>query len=233
MKQLEFGMSGQDVVELKTWLNYLGLRDDKGQKLNVASNVFDVPCRQAVKRGQRKCKIEYDGKFGPQSQEMFKSLDPKNPKPIPKPRGKTPFHLVVEQHVRFTYNTFDEFFNGLGGKGYLWYNNDVYPQGEALDRLLKGLGLNCADIAQILNAVGEDLDKEMHYGHLKCQQGGHIVSIKGPIKNAKAENRIYDGAKKIDKNSGFTSPGDYWCKTTGYFISYDDPWLTGVDDGVT
>jgi hypothetical protein len=146
--------------------------------------------------------------------------------------SKSVFHLMVEDHVGFKYNTFDEFFNGMGSKGYVYYNNDVYPQGQALDRLKANSGLNCADYSQIIYAVGKDLGFEMHYGHLKCIHGGHIVVIKGPIKGGV----VYDLAKKASKNSGFTIPGDYWCKDTGHFVSYDDPWLTGGpqgDDGKT
>ena len=86
MRTLEIGMSGTDVVELKTYLNYLGLRDDKGLKLNAGSNIFDVSTRQAVKRGQRKLGLVADGIYGPISQGTFPKLDPKNAaaKPVEK-----------------------------------------------------------------------------------------------------------------------------------------------------
>lgn len=154
------------------------------------------------------------------------------PTPQTQPVGKSAFHLLVEDHVGFKYDTWEQFFAGMGGKGYLYYNNDVYPQGQALDRLKANSGLNCSDISQIGYAVGRDLGLEMHYGHIKCKEGGHIVLIKGPLKNAVSEGRIWDLAKKISKSSPFVAgANDYWCKDTGTFISFDDGWLM-QDDGI-
>lgn len=144
---------------------------------------------------------------------------------------KSAFHQLVEEHVGFKYTTWEQFFAGMGGKGYKYYNNDVYPQGQALDRLKANSGLNCSDISQIGYAVGGDLGLEMHYGHIKCKEGGHIVLIKGPLKNAVKEGRVWDLAKKISKTSPFVAgANDYWCKDTGKFVSFDDPWLIS-DDG--
>jgi len=146
---------------------------------------------------------------------------------------KTKFHQTVEEHVGFKYDTWEQFFAGMGGKGYKYYDNDVYPQGQALDRLKNNSGLNCSDISQIGVAVLKDLGQEAHYGHIKCKEGGHIVIIKGPIKNAVKEGRVWDLAKKISKTSPFVAgANDYWCKDTGTFVSYDDSWLLS-DDGVT
>jgi peptidoglycan hydrolase-like protein with peptidoglycan-binding domain len=140
----------------------------------------------------------------------------------PTPSNKSAFHLMIEDHVKFKYNTWTEFFNGMSSKGYSYYYDDIYPQGQALDRLKANSGLNCADVSQIGYAVAKDLGLEVHYGHLK----GHIVNIIGSIKNG----TIYDLARKISVNSPFTGPGDHWCSLP--FLSYDDPWLLS-DDGFT
>lgn len=221
---LKLGSTGPDVTILEKYLK--PLKNAKGNSLYPYA--YDQKYGPGVAAGvgerQRELGLKDDEEFGPISCKAFGLQD--------KPSNKSVFHLMVEDHVGFKYNTWTEFFNGMSSKGYAYYNNDIYPQSQALDRLKANSGLNCADVSQIGYAVAKDLNLEVHYGHLKCQQGGHIVLILGSIKNG----TIYDLAKKISTTSGPTSPGDYWCKSTGYFVSYDDPWLTGGpqgDDGIT
>ena len=218
---------------VQEFCNKYGFTDYEGKKL-VVDDIPGERSKSAVKKFQNKAKqlgihkYNVDGEAGPYTKEAMKIYDmAKGNISSPTPT-KSAFHRTVEEHVGFTYNSIDEFFNKMANKGYQYYNNNVYPQGEALDRIKNNRPLNCSDYSQILYAVGKDLKLEMHYGHLKCKEGGHIVVIKGSIKSG----IVYDLAKKASVNSSFTAPGDYWCKGTGYFVSYDDPWLIS-DDGKT
>jgi hypothetical protein len=209
-------MGSTETANIKILQHKLGIKED---------GVYGPVTRDTIKAKQKALGLLQDGIAGPITLRAL-GLIPSVP------INKSAFHLMVEDHVGFKYNTFLEFFNDMSSKGYAYYNNDIYPQGQALDRLKSNSGLKCADVSQIGYAVAKDLNLEAHYGHIKCQQGGHIVLILGTIKNG----TVYDLAKKISTTSGPTKPGDYWCKSTGYLVSYDDSWLTGGpngDDGIT
>ncbi len=54
MITLKTGDKGNDVKDLKTWLNHFGFKDDAGKPVDKTSDLFDASTRQALKRYQRK-----------------------------------------------------------------------------------------------------------------------------------------------------------------------------------
>jgi len=156
--------------------------------------------------------------------------------------NKSAYHLKVESYLGFAYSTAMGLFNGLANFGYLLYDDDRYPEWVAWERLKKHLGLNCSDVCQCMYKALIDLGYEVMFGHLKCQKGGHIVLlVRGldmlehgfPTITVNGKKWVVlDFAKKIDKNSSIAVPGEYWCQSTGYFISFNDSWLMS-DDGRT
>ncbi|MTK13868.1 MAG: peptidoglycan-binding protein [Clostridiaceae bacterium] len=54
MKELKTGDKGKEVLNLNTWLNHFGFRDDNGKLPDKTSDLFDAKTRQAPKRYQRK-----------------------------------------------------------------------------------------------------------------------------------------------------------------------------------
>jgi hypothetical protein len=142
---------------------------------------------------------------------------------------KSPFHLLVEEHIQGAYTNFTQFYDIMRGKGYSYYYNDIYPQGQALDRLKNNSGLNCADVAQIGYAVAKDLGYGVRYVRVMCKTGGHIVlQIKG---KEIGDNWTWVDLAACISVSGHYDIGDRWCNYAPA-LEYDPSWLLS-DDGKT
>lgn len=70
---LHKGMSGSEVMKLQANLNDLGFRDAHGDKL-LLDGEFGTCTKEALKKFQRKCKIEADGVYGEISYIEMKAL---------------------------------------------------------------------------------------------------------------------------------------------------------------
>lgn len=127
------------------------------------------------------------------------------------------------------WQSFINFYNKIRGRKYLHYNNDIYPQSTAFQRLKNRNGLNCSDISQLLYAVAKALGLDARFVHIVCRSKiGHIqLDVRNPY--TKRYIRI-DGAAALSVNSQY-SFGRLWC-ANGYLQSYQDAWLVS-DDGKT
>jgi hypothetical protein len=131
-----------------------------------------------------------------------------------------------------TFNTVTEAIERLKTEIYCNYNSDVFPQGQAMTRLLNGQCLNCADFAQLLKAWIEALNLigkkyQWRYAHIRCKSRvGHIIlQVKG--------EELGDAWVDVDPAAAASNDdykiGTRWCRT-GKIESFNDPWLM-VDDG--
>ena len=123
--------------------------------------------------------------------------------------------------------TFKEGCDAIKNRKYLGYNNDIYSQKVALERLKNKKGLNCSDISQLLHRLAKAFGLEVHYVHLKCKSGtGHII-IKVRKKGTSSWTWV-DGAAMLSSGKAY---GQGWCYN-GKVICEDDKWLLS-DDGIT
>lgn len=149
--------------------------------------------------------------------------------------------LRVEAAVG-VFNNFLEFYKRIQDENYLCYKNDIYPQGSALDRLKKNLGLNCADFSQVGWFVAVKIfGLEAHFVHVKCKKSGlgHIYLI---VKYS-GKWIVVDLAAAASSNHAIDTG---WCLAAipkygitagnhsigGNLVSLDDAWLK-LDDGKT
>lgn len=76
-------------------------------------------------------------------------------------------------------NTVDGFLKKIKERGYDYYYDDRYSNKECIDRLKKGLGINCTDSCQMgQNIIQQLVDwgkyKKVEALHVDCSSGGHI-----------------------------------------------------------
>lgn len=83
---------------------------------------------------------------------------------------------LIANAIGGKFNTFTEFFKLIcKNKTYSYYNNDIYTQKQAIQRLKTGYGLNCVDYTQIGQYVATKLDIPWKVVHKQCQTGGHVL----------------------------------------------------------
>lgn len=70
---LKKGSKGTKVGQLQKCLNYLGIKDDDGKKLEIDKS-FGNATYEAMKNFQKKYGLEVDGSYGPASYEKMKSV---------------------------------------------------------------------------------------------------------------------------------------------------------------
>lgn len=130
--------------------------------------------------------------------------------------------------VESTVITFTDGYNAIKNRVYSFYNNDVYPQATALERLHNRTGLNCCDISQIMYQLAKELGYEVRYVHIKCKSGiGHLLlDVKG--------KELGNSWKRVDPAAALKSGynlGNTWCPD-GSVIGYNPGWMLS-DDGIT
>jgi len=126
------------------------------------------------------------------------------------------------------YNYFCKVFNGgkkigsidgalklVEGKGYAYYYDDKYSNKTGIDRIKKGLGVNCTDSCHIFYNIVEQLIELKKYKkveclHVQCESGGHV----------KLRITLNDGTKIIrDPACCLSNNGKgykcVWCTNTG------------------
>ena len=64
-------------------------------------------------------------------------------------------------------------------KGYAYYYDDTYSNIESIDRIKKGLGINCTDSCQVfynimLELINRGKYKKVECLHVQCSSGGHV-----------------------------------------------------------
>ena len=156
--------------------------------------------------------------------------------PAPENIADTPYLPAIltsaYKAVGGTFNTVTGAIERLKTEIYCNYNSDVFPQGQAMTRLLKGECLNCADFAQLLKAWIGALNLlgkryQWRYVHIRCQSGaGHIIlQVKG---EELGDNWVDVDPAAAASNDAYKI-GARWCQT-GKIESFNDPWLM-LDDG--
>lgn len=144
---------------------------------------------------------------------------------------KSELQLRIESAVGGSYSTATGLYNLVRqNENYAYYYNDIYPHGEAIQRLKDGKGLNCSDFSQVGFAAITDLEGyEVRYKHVKCLSsgGGHVfLQVKG--KELGSEWKSFDLAAAA--KSGYAL-GQSWC-ANGTLVAYNPAWLMS-DDGRT
>lgn len=133
--------------------------------------------------------------------------------------------LRMEKALGGQFSNIKEFYSLLMKKQYKYYYNDVYPQSVAFNRLEQNLGLNCADISQLVYAVLGSMGYKPNYWRGRFDCGGHIwVTYEGDVYN----KNVFDGAAAFKK----IPLGQWLCKGRPVERIKNPAWLIS-DDGVT
>lgn len=126
------------------------------------------------------------------------------------------------------YNYFCKVFNGgknvlsidealklVEARGYAYYYDDKYNNKNAIDRIKKGLGVNCTDSCHVFYNIVEQLItlgkyKKVECLHVQCESGGHV----------KLRITLNDGTKIIrDPACCLSNNGKgykcVWCNNSG------------------
>lgn len=224
---LKMGSKGEKVRILQDRLRLLGYYTRK------VDGDYGVYTKEAVIKYQRRNKLIVDGCVGDQTwNKLFPKVTPnpaKQPTIVASDKNDVLSRIAIAIGGKF--NNFTEFANILGkNEIYSKYNNDIYTQADAIERLRKGLGLNCADFSQIGYYVAKTLGYDVKYAHIRCKSGGgHIVLyVKG--KELGSNWVVVDLASMASVGSKYKI-GQYWC-SNGKIESWDDEWLMS-DDGRT
>jgi hypothetical protein len=126
------------------------------------------------------------------------------------------------------FDTFTAMYNLFRTCIYSYYNNDIYPQGNAVLRLMKGYGLNCSDFSQLGYAAAKKMGYTVRYVHRSCVNGGgHVyLQVKG---RELGNNWVNADIAAAASNGSNYSLGKVWCPR-GKILAYDPAWLL-ADDG--
>ena len=109
----------------------------------------------------------------------------------------------------------DEALKLIEGRSYAYYYDDKYTNKQTIDRLKKGLGVNCTDVTAMLYNIVEQLIvlkkyKKVECIHVACESGGHV---KLRITLLDGTKIIRDGACVISNNGKGIKCN--WCTNTG------------------
>lgn len=148
---------------------------------------------------------------------------------------KTDLHKQIEAAVGGEYKTATELYNLVkANEKYEYYYNDIYPQGQAIQRLANNQGLNCSDFSQIGMAAIVEMNKGLNTGYsanylnvaCKPSGAGHVLL---QVKGGEFGNSYvyYDLAEAA---SGGGAIGSSMC-VNGFTVKATNPdWLVS-DDG--
>jgi len=112
-------------------------------------------------------------------------------------------------------NSIDEALQKVKDKGYDYYYDDRYSNIESINRIKKGLGINCTDSCHVFyNIVSALIElgkyKKVECLHVQCQSGGH-VKLRITLKDG--SRIIRDPACVLSKNGKPITCK--WCTDSG------------------
>ena len=112
-------------------------------------------------------------------------------------------------------NTIDGALAKVVNKGYAYYYDDKYSNTESIDRIKKGLGVNCTDSCQVfynimLELIAMGKYKKVECLHVQCSSGGH-VKLRITLNNGSTIIRDIACALS-DNGKGYTC---VWCTNSG------------------
>lgn len=149
---------------------------------------------------------------------------------------KSPLLTQISKAVGGKFNTFSEFYALVRkNEDYAFYIGDKNKQQDAIDRLLRNVGLNCVDFSQIGVAVLLELKKvankqyEFNYVRTYCTQEkvGHVLlEVKGEELGSKF---VYADLAAAASNGSQYALGKAWCQSYEPKIRNQD--YLKLDDG--
>lgn len=116
--------------------------------------------------------------------------------------------------------TIDEALGKVKGKGYKMYYNSEYSNQKAIERIKKGLGINCTDSSQVFYRIGQHLGYSVQFVHVQCKSGGHV--------RLRLKHSKHTGGKWINRDPAAVLNGNsvtsIWC-ADGTVKAYDPAWI--------
>lgn len=107
--------------------------------------------------------------------------------------------------------TIDGALSKVQDRGYGYYFNGKYTNKESINRIKKGLGINCTDATQLFYHIAVTLGYSAKCIHVKCSSGTGHVFLKLYHKKNTEGNWIYrDPAAVLSKNGKGVRA--IWCK---------------------
>lgn len=135
---------------------------------------------------------------------------------------------VVEyfKKVFGNFKTFDEALRLVKNKGYAHYYDPHYSNKTSIDRIKKGLGINCSDSCELFYHIGKYLGYKTDVLHVKCSSGeGHVR-----MRLKKGNNTYYrDPACVLSVND--KSIDANWCDKNYKLLAVNPSWLNYGDGG--
>ena len=112
-------------------------------------------------------------------------------------------------------NSIDEALLKVKDKGYSYYYDDKYSNVQSIDRIKKGLGINCTDSCHVfynivLGLIERGKYKKVECLHVQCSSGGHV---KLRITLNDGSKIIRDPACVLSKNGKAVTC--VWCTNSG------------------
>lgn len=147
----------------------------------------------------------------------------------PSTNVETPLEVLAyfEKKFKKTIKKMDDALSIMNNRGYAHYYNGAYTNKEAIDRIAKGLGINCTDALQVfINIVKALIIKYKAYKsvdclHVKCSSGeGHV---RGRVKLLDGTYVYRDPACTLSKNN----KGAYcnWCTSNFTLLAVNPSWF--------
>lgn len=142
---------------------------------------------------------------------------------------ETPMEVLAYfERVFGKINSLDEALAKVENKGYSYYFDDMYSNKESIDRMKKGLGINCTDSCHVfINIVKGLIHRNKKYKsvdclHVRCSSGTGHVRMKITHLNGSVFYR--DPACTISKNNS----GAYcnWCTSNFVILAINPSWFT-------
>lgn len=106
-------------------------------------------------------------------------------------------------------NTIDESLQKVKEKGYSYYYDDVYTNVTSINRMKKGLGINCTDSTSVFYHIAKQLGYEVKVIHCQCTTGGHVRLQLKHKKHTSGNWINRDPACVLSKNGKPLT--DIWC----------------------
>ncbi|MBQ9160698.1 MAG: hypothetical protein IJ122_05170 [Methanobrevibacter sp.] len=150
----------------------------------------------------------------------------KNP-PVTKVEKPLEVLAYFEKVFNVTIRKMDDALSIMNNRGYAHYYNGAYTNKEAIDRIKKGLGINCTDALQLfMNIVKALISKYKAYKsvdclHVKCSSGeGHV---RGRITLNDGTKVYRDPACTLSKNSKGATCN--WCTKNFTLLAVNPNWF--------
>ena len=224
---LKKGSKGDEVKELQKLLKEKKYYDGK------IDGEFGSLTEKAVKKLQKAQGNTQDGWFG---KKTCQKLNQKSNTKTTTPKSKTPVSDAIYKVGGIKIEGHRSLYKNFGKMKYKLYYNDVYTQSEALNRIKKGLPLNCTDFAQLYYDAYHEQKKEKGWkdecvivrGTVTCKSGktfGHVWC------RVKEDGRWINVDPSAIAAHGY-SYGSLICNRS-YAVTNVNPSWAVVDDGKT